>query len=316
MIIGHNFFNHDLDGCIWDTAICTDMLDEAILHEGTYDELFIDLDTKISNHTAQPSHWQLTTIVDAKFRGNLDGGSIGADGFKITDILLYRSIVGTEKWSPIAQFKYDSEYNMYDYVDRYVQNGVTYQYGICPVANEIIGDTLRSDEIAVKYEGMFLTNKNENRKFKYDVSLGDVQYNTSSATIQPINGKYPMVVFGNMNYRSGNISVLPLAKSTEEAMGNSINGLDEQVNRQKWLDLINNGRAKILRMDSGVLMLIKTDGASLSHKEGRLTDLASVSFNYTEVGDIRFDTLVRNDLIPSVYLSKMTFDEDGGIIYG
>ena len=317
MIIGYNFFGYGHGGSVWDTPICTDMLDELELQEGVYDEVYINLNTNIADDTANPTVWTLTTIIDSKFTGDLDGGSIGAEGFRVTKILLYRSVFGSNKWDAVGQFDYDEEYNVYDYVDRYVQNGAQYQYAIVPVANEVIGEKLFSDPVDASYEGIFITDKKENRRLEFDINLGDINYNTSSALNQPINSQFPIVTFGNSRYRSGNLSVLPLSKETVALAGSSVDKFAEQLNRQEWLEFLNNGRAKVLRMDSGVNMLIVTQNAVASHKEGDiLRDLASLSFDYVEIGNIDFAMMIKNDLIPSSYASKMTFDDFGGIISG
>jgi hypothetical protein len=316
VIIGYNFFNLE-EGCFWDSPVCTDMLDELQLNEGTYDEAYIDLNTTVVDDTAKPTIWTLTTIMDSKFKGDLDGGSIGADGFNVNKIQLYRTIYGTSQWNPIGQFEYNPDFNVYNYVDRYVQNGASYQYAIVPVANEVQGDKLVSDIVKAEFEGIFITDRKENRRLEYDISLGDVTYNTNSAINQPINNPYPIVTFGNSKYRSGTLSVLPLSKETIAMAGSGIDKLAEQINRQEWLDFLNNGRAKVVRMDSGVLMLVVTHNANVSHKDGDiLRHLASISFDYTEIGEINLDMLSKNDLIPSAYKYKTTFDDNGGIISG
>lgn len=320
MIIGHDFFglaDEGTNGAYWDTPIATDMMDELQLNEGVYDEAYINLDTDIVDNKDKPEKWSLTTIMDAEFTGDLDGGSVGADGFTITEIQLYRSVYGSNKWDAIGQFDYTPEFNVYEYVDRYTQNGATYQYGIVPKANEVLGDMSLSDTVKAEFEGMYLTDKNENRKFEYDVTLGDVAYNKNSSMNQPINSKYPVATFGNSNYRSGNLSVLPLSRETVELAGNDIDKLAEQVNRQEWLDFINNGRAKVLRMDSGVLMLVVAQNAIVTHKEMEaLRSLASISFDYTEIGDLNFETMTKSNLVPSGYGAKMTYDDEGGVVVG
>lgn len=316
MIIGYDFFGLDYGGCVWDTPICTDHMDELQLNEGIYDEAYVDLNMNIANDNVKPVNWTLTTIMDAKFTGDLDAGSVNADGFKVTKMLLYRTIAGTGKWTAIAQFDYDEAYNVYGYVDRFAQNGVEYEYAIVPVANEIMGDKLISDAVTVEYEGMFLTDKRENRKLEYDITLGDITHNTLSSVNQPISGKYPVIVFGNAKYRSGNMSVLPLSDETVDMGGAGVDKFAEQVNRQEWLEFLNNGKAKVLRMDNGTLMMIVTHNAKASHKGGLLRDLASLSFDYIEVGDIEFNSLMKNDLISPADQHRLTYDDNGGIISG
>lgn len=317
MIIDYNFFGFELGGSVFDTPICTDHIDELEMREGIYDEVYVNLDTNIAHDTSKPLHWTLTTIMDAKFTGDLDAGSVGADGFKITKILLYRSVSGTGKWEAVAHFDYDSNYNVYDYIDRYIQNGATYEYAVVPMANEVLGDKLISDAIKAKYEGIFLTDRYENRRFEYDISLGAIAHNTSSSVSQPINSEYPIVTYGRSNYRSGNLTVLPLSRQTVSLGGQGVDKLSEQVNRQEWIDFLNNGMAKVLRMDSGVLMLVATQNVNVNHKEGDLLrDLASLSFDFTEVGKIDYGMLVKNNLISTANMQKSTFDDYGGIISG
>lgn len=316
MIIGYNFFGLE-EGTVYDTPICTDMIDELQMGQGIYDEVYVDLNTDTPNNTSKPTIWTLTTIMDSKFTGDLDGGSIGAEGFTVTKIQLYRSVYGTGKWDAIGIFDYNEDFNVYDYVDRYTQNGVSYQYAIVPMANEVLGDRLVSDVVDSSYEGIFITDRKENRKLEYDIQLGDITYNNNSALNQPINNAYPIVTFGKSKYRSGKLSVLPLSRETIAMAGGDIDKFAEQLNRQEWLDFLNSGKAKVLRLDNGVLMLIVTQNAVASHKDGDiLRSLASIGFDFVEVGDLSFNMLVKNDLIPSAYAQKTTFNDFGGIVSG
>ncbi len=314
MIVGYNFFGYQ-EGCVWDTPICTDMLDELEMREGVYDEVYINLDTTIPDNTAKPTFWTFTTIMNSKFTGDLDAGSIGAEGFHVTHIQLYRTVYGTNKWEVIGQFEYNEDFNVYDYVDRYVQNGSLYQYAGVPVANEVLGDKLISDTILVSYEGIFVTDKKENRRLEYDINLGDMTHNTESALNQPINSQFPIVVFGQSKYRSGTLTTLPLSRETIALNGDGIDKIAEQIHRQEWVDLLNNGRAKVLRMDNGIIMLIVTQNVIVAHKqEDGLRNLATISFDYTEIGELDFGRMIKNDLIPAEHASKMVYDDFGGIV--
>lgn len=316
MIIGYDFFgfaDESTNGAIFDTPVAVDGIERLQLNEGTYDEVYINVDTNsTTENTDKPSFWTITTIIDAKFQGNVDAGSIGADGFNVTKIQLYRSVYGSDKWEAIGEFDYTPDYNLYDYVDRYTQNGTKYQYAIVPVANEVIGEMLKSDIVEASFDGIFLTDRYENRKLEYDVEFGDMSYNTNSSVNQPINGQYPIVTFGNSKYRSGNVSALILSRETIESDGNVVNSLAEQINRDKWMDFLTNGRAKVLRMDNGLIMLIVVQNPSITHKE--ISELANVSFDYVEIGKLNFEMLVKNNLIPSGYGRKITYDDFGGVV--
>ncbi|MFA2720531.1 hypothetical protein [Bacillus paranthracis] len=316
MIIGYNFFALE-EGAIFDTPICTDHLDELRMGAGTYDEVYVDLDTTVPDTIEKPFMWKIQTIMDAKFKGDLDSGDIGADGFKVTHIQLYRSVEGSDQWDVIGEFEYNPDFNVYNYLDKYVQNGVTYKYAVVPVANEVQGDKLYSDPVHVEYQGIFLTDRDENMKLEYDINLGDVNYNMVSATNEPLNGQYPVVVIGNTKYRSGSLSFMPLSESTVNKYGAGIDPMAEHVNRTKWIDFLSNGKAKVLRMDSGILMLVVTHGVKESHKgEEALRDLAGLNFEYAEIGKLNHENIISHNLLSKAEMSKFTFDDNGQVISG
>jgi len=313
MIVGYNFFGFE-EGAVFDTPICTEMIDELRLNEGTYDEVYVDLDTSVSDVPSKPTAWSIQTIMDAKFTGDLDAGSLGADGFKVTRVQLYRTVYGTENWELVTEFDYDEAYNMYNFTDRYVQNGVTYQYAIVPVANEVMGERLVSDTVDVSYHGIFLTDRKENKRLEFDITLGDISHNTNSSVNEPLNGQFPIVVFGNSNYRSGNLSVLPISDATKNLYGAGIDKMQEQINRTSWLDFLNNCKAKVLRIDSGVLMLVVTMNAKETHMDGdNLRDLATLSFDYTEIGKLTHEMMQNNDLLATTDRGKFTFNDYGEV---
>ena len=86
MIVGHTFFGRGMEGVVYDTAIPTDELDEVWLGEGMYDEVFVSVDTSINSNNEKPTGWQLKTIMDAKFNGSLEAGSIDGGGHKVVKL--------------------------------------------------------------------------------------------------------------------------------------------------------------------------------------------------------------------------------------
>jgi hypothetical protein len=175
---------------------------------------------------------------------------------------------------------------------------------------------VKSEAIFAQYKGIYLTDKTQNKKLEYDIDLGDITHNDDSATIQPLNGRFPITVFGDANYRSGHLSVLPLSKSTQNMYGSGVDKAAEQAERQSWIDFLTNHKAKVLRMDNGVLMLVTTKGLIESHKQqDMLRDLASLGFDYTEIGNVDFDNLSTNGLISDATVSKYSYDENGELHY-
>ncbi|WP_461199385.1 hypothetical protein [Enterococcus sp. N249-2] len=316
MIIDYNFFGLDFHGNVYDTAIPTSQLDQVTIGAGIYDEIFISVDTSINSDNERPGKWKLKNIMDAKFQNDLEAGTLDADGYTVTMIHIYRRKYLEDKdWLLVASFDYDIDYNVYSFVDRLAENGVLYEYAIVPIANSIIGETTLSDPIKTEYEGVFISDLENNFKLEYDFQLGDIEYNKNSSLITPINAKYPIAVNGSQNYRSGNISYIPLSADQISAGGTKVDGKQEQTLRNNVVNFLNKGTAKAIRNENGEMMIVVTQNVKSSSKNGSLIDIHAISFDYTEIGKLDYSTLNKSGLVGSASKSKYTFDENGEVIW-
>lgn len=314
MIIGYNFYGFDLEGTVWDTPIPTEMIDRMRLFEGVYDKVYIDLDTDIPPTNDRFEGWDVKTIINADFKGNLDAGTIGAEGFRITHVQIMRSVLGSGKWETVSVHEYNLDYNVYQFVDRYVPNGVTYEYAIAPIANEIIGEKLIAEPVEVDYDGILITDSENNFKLQFDTELGSIQFNTNQAITQPLNSTYPILTVGSTSYRTGTIETLPISPINIENNGDYVDSLAESIYRQRIVNFLNNGKAKVMRIDNGELILIMASNVKQTHLEGALQGLAKISFDYVEIEEVNFKNQLNNGLVNGSHLSKITFDEFGGVV--
>lgn len=316
MIIGYNFFGYTMHGTVFDTAIPTSELDEAVVNEGIYDEIFLSVDTTINATNEKPNKWRLKHIMDAKFRDDVEGGSLDNDGYKVTKIQIYRRKFAAEtKWILIGQFDYDIDFNVYSFIDKTAENNVYYEYAVVPISKKIVGEVTISEPIQANFEGTFISDLDHNYKMEIDYTLGDIIHNSNQSYITPLNAKYPIAVCGNQNYRTGNISFTPITEEQIRTGGTVINGRDERQVRQPVVDFLQNGKAKIYRSDNGEVMIITTTGVKETPKAVAITDIRNVSFDYTEMGAVEYDTLSKNGLIGRAVKSKYTYDENGEVVW-
>lgn len=316
MIIGYDFFSKDFHGNIFDTAIPTAELDEVTMGAGIYDELFVSVDTSIADDNVKPGKWKLKTIMDAKFQNDLEAGSLDADGHVVTNIQIYRRrYLEDKEWLIVGEFPYDRDYNVYSFVDRFTENGVDYEYAIVPVANKVIGDITVSEPVGVDYDGVYISDLENNFKLEVDFNLGDVSHNTNFATSQPLNGKYPILTYGTQNFQSGDITFLPLSEEQLSMGGGAINGREERVMRERVVTFLQKGGAKVIRNDNGQTIVVGTSNVKSTSKNGNLIDLSSITFTYTEIGKLDNETMGKAGLIGTASKSKYTFDENGEIVW-
>lgn len=316
MIIGYDFFGQKMDGNVFDTAIPTGNIDEVAMGAGIYDELFISLDTTIGAENAKPTSWQLKTIMNAKFENDLEAGSLDSDGHVITSIQIYRrKHMRDDNWLLVGHFPYEPEYNVYSFVDRFTENGASYEYAIVPVAQDVIGDITVSEPIKVDYDGVFISNLENNYHMDIDFELGTISYNNNMSTSAPLNGRYPIVTQGVQDYRTGDITFLPLSRGQVEAGGEKVDGRVERQYRNQVLSFLRSGGSKVIRDSNGEMMIVATHNITATSKNGNLIDLYAISFSFTELGEFDFETMSKGGLIGSAGKSKYSFDEFGNIVW-
>lgn len=316
MIVGYTTFDGSFHSTVFDTAIPTSQIDELTIGPGIYDEMYVTLDTTINAVNERPSQWFLKTIINPRFAENLEAGTLSADNHKVTEIQIYRrKINGSNDWVFIGRFAYEFEYNVYSFIDNTAESGVEYQYAIAPIANEVTGELTLSDPVKVDYSGVFLSDNQNNFRLEIDFEMDDVTYNKNSSIMTPLNGQFPITIFGNQNYRSGSVTFLPISQEQIDSGGSKVDGRLERLQREKVVNFLNNGAAKILRNDNGDVMIITTAGIKSVPKQHQLMDIHSVTFDYTEVGKVDSHTLVNTGLVGGVTKSKTTFDERGEVIW-
>ena len=316
VLIGYDFFGSRQNLC-FDTAIPTSQLDSVIMSTGVYDELFISLDTAIARTNNRPEGWFLKNIMHAKFENDLESGSLDADGHKITKIQIYRRILGdgASGWVLVGEFEYKTDFNVYSFVDVTAESGRYYEYSIVPVAGNVIGEKTISDPTYISYNGVFISDKENNYKIQFDFESKDTEYNKNFSSMTPLNGEYPIVVYGDQDYRTGSISFLPLSETQIKSGGTKVDGKEERLIRDKVTSFLNNGKSKVLRNDNGDIMIMATSNVKSSPKSNALMDIQSVSFDYTELGKVHSDTLLRAGLVGGVVESNYTYDEYGNVIW-
>lgn len=319
MIIDYNFFGLRLEGLVFDTPIPTSNIDEVTLGAGIYDELYITVETNpslINDTNIKPSGWKLKTIMNSKFKSDLEAGSLDSDGHTITTIQIYRRKYFEEtEWLLVGQFEYDINFNVYSFIDRFTENGAKYEYAIVPVAQDVIGDITVSEPIDVAYDGVFLSDLQNNYKLEVDYELGTRSHNNNVSTSSPLNGKYPIVTQGNQDYQTGNVTFLPLSQGQIDSGGHTIDGKTERRYREQVLKFLKNGSTKVMRDDNGEMMIVATHNVQTTSKNGNLVDLSAISFEFIQLGDFDFNTMSKAGLIGKAGKSKYTFDENGNIIW-
>lgn len=284
MFIGYDFLGMN-NGSIVNTELFQSNYNKLIMKKGIYDEIYIEEYTDGEFVTDKPIGWSYRSVLDAKFQNNLEAGSVSGNGMQITAIKFQKRRNDELVWKDVAQINYDNTKQiLYTAQDKIIQNGETYQYSLIPLTTTIQGDRVLSENITVDFEGVYLSDKDHNYKLFYNIEYGDIDYNHSSAVLEPLNSKYPIVTYSTLDYRKSNLTALFLSKVTEQN-NYRISMINERKEKDELFNFLKNNKPKIFRSETGdfILMTIVDSPKEMPNKDKK--GIANIQFNYVEIGD-------------------------------
>ncbi len=298
MIIGIDLFGYKLHGNAFLTDVYHPNYNKIELMNMVLDEIYIDEDVDIDNRTEKPDGWNYRTVLDAKLQGNLEGGSVQAGGVQIEQIRFQKRRSDELYWEDVGVIAYrPNEQLLYEVIDKFIQNDFTYQYSLVPYTANVMGNRVVSGEITAYFEGVFLSDKNNNYRLLYDIETDDIEHNIASAILQPLNSKYPIVSYGETNYRSSGITATFLSAETVNRDNGTVSVKMEKLGRQKLMDFLTNQKPKALRHQNGEIILMNIIGNPREIPDNKINGKMSVSFNFVEVGSTDSETLKQNDML-------------------
>lgn len=292
MIIGYSFF----DGSCFETTICHPNYYSLELNEGVIDQVYADEDLNVDNSTTKPENFTYTTYINAKFRNNLEGGTIENSGLQVEKILLQKRKANELTWIDVGELTYEPyTKDYYEIIDKYVANDFEYEYSLVPITGITKGVRVISEPIRVSFDGYYLTDKDYNYKLIYNAELGSIDHIMPTSIFEPYGAKYPIVTYGTLDYRQGSLTALFLTDASFNS--NQIQIYNEKTQRQNLMNFLKNRKPKIFRGMNGELMLIAVVDNPKEEPDNNLHGLAKVSFSFVEIGEINNENLRSYGLI-------------------
>lgn len=297
MIIGFNAFMDD-DSVAFDNMLCHTNYNKLEITDGMIDQIYIDEDITIPYSIIKPEEWRYNTVVNARFKDNLEGGSVEANNVQIEKIRFQKRRWDELEWHDVAEIEYKpNEKLFYEVLDKNIANDFIYQYSIIPMTSTILGNRIVSDEVTAKFEGVFISDKDSNYELLYDIEPSDIEHNISNSIFEPRGAKYPIVVHSNLDYESFSITSTFVSTETASSGGNEINIRMERLGKDKLLQFMKNGKPKIYRDQNGRLKLVSVIGKPKEIPYNNIAGIAKLSFSLVEIGDTDSETLKANNLL-------------------
>lgn len=281
IFLGYNFLH---DRYCWQ-PVPTNLtnIKDITIENGIYDHFNITKDTDFEYVTTYPGAWDLDTQLDADFDGNINAGNIDYVVAQISSIKVKRRKAGTFDWYTLYEVPVsdptDIDFVRYDYL---AQNEEEYEYAIVPIIGNVEGE-YSMNSITSEFYGVFITDGETSYKFKENVSYASFERVHLTGIYEPYGSKYPIVVSnGELSYDRGNVTGSVIVFDS-----------DEQLDRKSTVErltaiknFLGTSSAKILKDFNGNIWLVNIyDNIPMTYYSEVGMGFASVSFNWTEIGD-------------------------------
>ncbi|MGJ0846653.1 hypothetical protein ACR77J_08190 [Tissierella praeacuta] len=297
MLIGFNAYGED-DNLAFDNRLCHTSYNRLEIKGGIIDQIYIDEDITIPYSTEKPDGWLYSTVLNARFKNSLEGGSIEAGNTQIERIKFQKRKWDELDWQDIGELEYNPKHQLlYEVIDKYVANDFVYQYSIVPIASTIIGNRITSEEVKVEFDSVFISDKDSNYQLLYDIELSDIQYNNPSAIFEPRNTQFPIVVYSNLDYATFDITATFISTETTKTGGNNVDIRMERLGKDKLLKFMKNGKPKVYRDIHGNLKLVTVVGSPKEIPYNNIGGISKLSFSLVEIGNMDSETLKSNNML-------------------
>lgn len=230
------------------------------------------------------TNWDNNTILHAKFNNDLKAGNLDYSTETISIVRIKRrekrenATWVTIKEIPITK----TEDFSFTYVDRYARARTEYEYAVVPVMNNVELDYTIGN-VYSNFDGIVVCDKEESYQTVADESVPTASRRNPFGQVEPLDSKFPYIFFnGNTNYDTGTAQGLFVEIDWDRRQFKTSSGARY---REKVKAFLTNGKPKILKcMDGRIWMIDVTSDPSETVQNH--PDQVSISFNFTEIGDV------------------------------
>ena len=297
-LVGYNFYS---DGNALDpTPTNINNLTSTKAQNGIFDHFNVSRDTSFDYSTIIPTDWNINTLMNADFNGNVSAGNVDQIASGITSIRVKRRIKGTFDWITIREIPVTSSEDLsFVITDNLNAYNVEYEYAYVPMMEDVEGSYI-IESIVSKFEGVFICDVDTVFKF-----YAGVEYDTNDAiqqvgVFQPFNRKYPIIVSNSiMQYQTGSIGGWVLPEDYEDTHVFDRSKIVKE--KEVLLNFLMNKKPKIIKdMNGNNWLVYFTGNPTITYDNNYGQGMLKVVAQWTEVGDPNSkDDLYENGLIPT-----------------
>jgi len=265
------------------------------LKNGKFDEVKVDTSLDIVNSFIKED-WSYFTTLLADFKNTLEAGNISNSGMAIQKLRIKKRKIENLVWENIKDFDYDIATINYEVEDFFIQSYQEYEYGICPVTEEIEGK-LNLNSIEPIFEKTFILDSDNVAILYYNLSYSEVENVQEKSILTTLgDSRFPTTLNSNIDYKQSSIQSTLLSPATEQLNG-VISIKDEQIYRKNMIDFLKNNRPKLLKDGVGNYYCVMLKDVKEIPNNDTSRRLYAVSFAWYEVAETDTQSLSDNGLV-------------------
>ena len=297
-LVGYNFYS---DGNALDpTPTNINNLTSTKAQNGIFDHFNVSRDTSFDYNMIIPTDWNINTLMNADFNGNVSAGNVDQVASGITSIRVKRRIKGTFDWITIREIPVTSSEDLsFVITDNLNAYNVEYEYAYVPMMEDVEGSYI-IESIVSKFEGVFICDVDTVFKFYAGVEYDGNDAVQQVGVFQPFNRKYPIIVSNSIiQYQTGSIGGWVLPEDYEDTHVFDRSKIVKE--KELLLNFLMNKKPKIIKdMNGNNWLVYFTGNPTVTYDNNYGQGMLKVSASWTEVGDPNDKTdLYENGLIPT-----------------
>ena len=297
-LVGYNFYS---DGNALDpTPTNINNLTSTKAQNGIFDHFNVSRDTSFDYNMIIPTDWNINTLMNADFNGNVSAGNVDQVASGITSIRVKRRIKGTFDWITIREIPVTSSEDLsFVITDNLNAYNVEYEYAYVPMMEDVEGSYI-IESIVSKFEGVFICDVDTVFKFYAGVEYDGNDAVQQVGVFQPFNRKYPIIVSNSiMQYQTGSIGGWVLPEDYEDTHVFDRSKIVKE--KEVLLNFLMNKKPKIIKdMNGNNWLVYFTGNPTITYDNSYGQGMVKVAAQWAEVGDPNDKTdLYENGLIPT-----------------
>ena len=282
-IVGYNFCSDR--NCLDAVPSVVNNIVDVTLQGGIFDHVNMTADVTSPYSPDIPTTWDLLTMFNASFKGNLNAGNVDFALSELSGFRIKRRKITDFNWVTLS-FVPIADVSQLEFIfnDNLATSLEDYEYAFVPVINGVEGNYM-TNTISTNFKGVFICDQETIYRFYAGVSYGASEQVQKIGVMEPFGSKYPVFVSGALtNYHKGRVEGTVLQNDYTETR--QIDRLAMVKEKETLMKFLTDKGPKILKdWNSNSWLMMITGNPQTTYANNSGMGIMSVGFDYTEAGD-------------------------------